>query len=220
MNHRALKKRLELEKLLGVSTVFQVPTRADALSCLEARHVRGCTACRLSEDRTQTVFGVGDPTADLMFIGEAPGADEDRQGEPFVGRAGKLLDKMIEAMGLERPEVYITNIVKCRPPQNRDPREDEVESCRPYLRKQIEIIEPSIICTLGRPAGNEILDCNRSMGDMRNQWSFYRDIPVMPTYHPAYLLRSPGQKRKAWLDLKKIIIALHEGPPTPGGDMF
>ena len=220
MNRKALKRRIELEKLLGVSTVFTVPTKADALERLEAQHVRGCTACRLHENRNKIVFGTGNPDADLLFIGEAPGADEDRQGEPFVGRAGKLLDKMIQAMGLERREVYIANIIKCRPPNNRDPRQDEVESCRPYLQKQIDVIDPTIICTLGRPAGNEILDCDRSMGDMRNQWAFYDDIPVMPTYHPAYLLRSPGQKKKAWLDLKKIVIALHEGAPVPGGSMF
>jgi len=179
--------------------------------------VRRCTRCRLHRTRTQGVFARGDPHAELMFIGEAPGAEEDRRGVPFVGPAGKLLDRMIYAMGLERDAVYITNILKSRPPGNRDPRPDEVEACFPFLERQIELVRPRIICTLGRPAACALLESGRSMGQLRGRWHFWRGIPLMPTYHPAYLLRSPGQKRAAWQDLKQVIIALREGPPKEPG---
>jgi len=212
-----LRKRLDLERRLGVDALFVRAGPARKLKDLNEKQVKGCRACRLHERATQAVFGVGNPQADLMFIGEAPGADEDRQGEPFVGRAGKLLDKMIFAMGLRREDVYITNIVKHRPPQNREPRADEVETCRPYLEQQIEIIKPRIICTLGRPASNAMLGTSAAMSDLRGRWTHCGEIAVMPTYHPAYLLRSPGQKRRAWADLKKIVIALEEGPPSRQG---
>ncbi|MCK4283095.1 MAG: uracil-DNA glycosylase [Candidatus Brocadiae bacterium] len=211
-----LKKRLELEKLMGVDALFRKPGVSAELRKLE-EEVRNCTRCRLHEGRTQGVFACGSPHAALMFIGEAPGRDEDAQGIPFVGRAGKLLDQMILAMGLQREEVYITNIIKSRPPNNREPRADEVEACFPYLERQIELIQPQIICTLGRPATNALLSTNRSMGEMRGKWHFYRGIAVLPTYHSAYLLRSPGQKGKAWQDLKKLIVALAEGPPQAPG---
>jgi len=217
MDVRQLKKRLELERLMGVDVLFRTAGAAQKLKQLEQGQVKGCRKCRLCRGRTQTVFGRGDPHADLMFIGEGPGADEDRLGEPFVGRAGKLLDKMIFAMGLERDEVYITNIVKCRPPNNREPYADEVEACMPYLERQIELVQPTIICCLGLPASSAMLQCKRAMGELRGRWNFYRGIPLMPTYHPAYLLRSPSQKGKAWEDLKKIMIALKEGPPTQEG---
>ena len=215
MNREWLKKRLELERAMGADVLFKVPGKADKLRELDAKRVRGCTKCRLSERRTQTVFGDGNPDAELMFIGEGPGAEEDAQGIPFVGRAGKLLDKMIFAMGLRREDVYIANIVKCRPPENREPRADEVDSCMPYLIEQIELIGPKVICTLGRPASNALLGSSKSMSDLRGNWADFRGIPVLPTYHSAYLLRSPEQKAKAWQDLKKIIIALAEGPPRP-----
>jgi len=200
---------------MGADVLFKTPGVAEELNRLETEQVRVCQKCGLCRGRTQTVFGGGSPHAELMFIGEAPGQEEDRQGKPFVGRAGKLLDRMIFAMGLRREEVYITNIVKCRPPQNREPHAEEIEACRPYLERQIELIQPRIICCLGRPASNSLLGYNRSMGELRGNWYSYRGIPVMPTYHSAYLLRSPGQKRKAWEDLKKIVIALQEGPPEP-----
>ncbi|MFO7956396.1 MAG: uracil-DNA glycosylase [Candidatus Brocadiia bacterium] len=212
MNRRQLEERLTLEKMLGVESIPLPRGTVKELQEVE-RQVMRCTRCRLHETRTQGVFARGDPHADLMIIGEAPGADEDAQGEPFVGRAGKLLDLMLKAMGLQRDEVYITNILKSRPPNNRDPRVDEVEACWPYLERQIELVQPEIICTLGRPASNTLLDTNRSMGDLRGTWHSFRGIPLMPTYHPAYLLRSPSQKRKTWQDLKKIMIALKQGPP-------
>jgi len=154
-----------------------------------------------------------------MFIGEAPGQEEDIQGLPFVGPAGKLLDKMIFAMGLKPDDVYITNIVKSRPPNNREPRPDEVAACFPHLEKQIELVHPRIICTLGRPAANALLDTNLSMGELRGRWHSFRGISVLPTYHPAYLLRSPSQKKQAWEDLKKVVVALAEGPP-PLGELY
>ena len=215
MNREWLKKRLELERAMGADVLFKVPGKADKLRELDAKRVRGCTKCRLSERRTQTVFGDGNPDAELMFIGEGPGAEEDAQGIPFVGRAGKLLDKMIFAMGLRREDVYIANIVKCRPPENREPRADEVDSCMPYLIEQIELIGPKVICTLGRPASNALLGSSKPMSELRGNWADFRGIPLLPTYHSAYLLRSPEQKAKAWQDLKKIIIALAEGPPRP-----
>lgn len=217
MDVRRLKWRLHLEKLMGVDVLFKTAGVAQKLNQLEQEQVRGCTKCRLHQERTQTVFGRGSAQADLMFIGEAPGAEEDRLGEPFVGPAGKLLDKMIFAMGLAREEVYIANIVKCRPPNNREPHADEVESCRPYLEAQIELVKPAMICCLGLPASNAMLQSSRSMGQLRGVWSSYRGIPLLPTYHPAYLLRSPSQKRKVWDDLKKIVIALREGPPRQEG---
>ena len=220
MDPEELKRRLELEKLMGVHVLFkreamrQVEDEtAEELEALDQNYVKDCTKCRLHKGRTNTVFGQGDPHADLMFVGEAPGADEDKEGEPFVGRAGRLLDKMIFAMGLTRDEIYIGNIIKCRPPDNRDPRADEVEACMPYLDQQIELIQPTLLCTLGLPASKTLLNSSKSMGEMRGTWGRYEGVPVLPTYHPAYLLRSPSQKRKAWQDLKKVMKALVEGPP-------
>lgn len=163
-----------------------------------------CTLCGLHETRTQTVFGTGAQNADWLIIGEAPGADEDRKGEPFVGRAGQLLNNMLRAIGLAREEVYIANILKCRPPRNRDPQADEINSCRPYLRQQIDLIQPKIILAMGRVAAQSLLGTGAPIGRMRGQRYIYEDtgIPVVATYHPAYLLRSPQQKRKAWEDLK------------------
>jgi len=221
MGNAWLKRRLELEKMMGVDALFRRRGVEDELAEIEEQ-VRRCTKCRLHETRTQGVFARGRVDADLMFIGEGPGADEDAQGLPFVGRAGKLLDEMVAAMGLERDEVYITNIIKSRAPDNREPRSDEIEACWPYLERQIELVAPKMICTLGRPASSALLKTNKSMGEMRGRWFDYRGIPVLPTYHPAYLLRSPGQKRTAWQDLKKLILALHgEGlPPTRKQGLF
>ena len=165
--------------------------------------VASCTGCVLHEGRTQTVFGVGNPLADWMIIGEAPGAEEDRRGEPFVGRAGQLLDEMLLAVGMQRESVFIANILKCRPPNNRDPAADEAAACRGFLDRQIELVEPGIIVAVGRIAAQYLLATDAPVGRLRGQRHQLagRGIPVVVTYHPAYLLRSPTQKRKAWQDL-------------------
>ena len=165
--------------------------------------VTRCTLCSLSETRTQTVFGTGDPQADWMFVGEAPGFEEDRQGLPFVGRAGQLLNSMLFALGLTRDQVYIANVLKCRPPKNRDPMGEEVLQCEPYLHRQVQIIGPKLIVALGRFAAQSLLKSTQSIGQLRKQRFQYEDtgIPLIVTYHPAYLLRSPMEKRKAWEDL-------------------
>ncbi|MCA8960098.1 MAG: uracil-DNA glycosylase [Planctomycetes bacterium] len=177
--------------------------------------VAACTACRLHEGRSRTVFGVGDPVARLMLIGEGPGADEDRLGEPFVGRAGQLLDKIIGALGLQRREVYIANVVKCRPPGNRTPTIEEVETCTPFLARQIAAIQPEMIVALGRPASNYLLGTDQPLGRLRGRMHAYKGIPVVVTYHPAYLLRTPEAKRDTWLDLQSVIEALGLQPPVP-----
>ena len=164
--------------------------------------VAGCKRCDLHRGRTQTVFGVGNRTADWLIIGEAPGAEEDRQGEPFVGRAGKLLNAMLQAISLRRDQVYIANILKCRPPNNRDPNPEEVSCCEGYLQRQIALIKPKIILAVGRIAAQNLLKVDTPIGKMRGNRYEYGDIPVVVTYHPAYLLRSPGQKRKSWQDLQ------------------
>lgn len=171
-----------------------------------ADKVSQCTRCELHRTRTQTVFGVGSHAAKCMIIGEAPGADEDRLGEPFVGRAGQLLNAMLRATGLERGDVYITNILKCRPPKNRDPRPDEMGSCDPYLKRQIELLQPRVILAVGRVAAQNLLDVTTALGRMRGARYTYADtgIPLVVTYHPAYLLRAPSEKRKAWEDLKVV----------------
>ncbi len=212
-----LRKRLELERLMGVDALMlepEPPAEEDGVAAELAaveQQVAVCGGCRLHETRTHTVFARGDVDAALMFVGEAPGRDEDIQGSPFVGAAGKLLDKMIFAMGLERDEVYVANILKCRPPNNRDPRPDEIEACYPFLKRQIELVSPRIICTLGRPASNTLLQTSASMGSLRGRWHRFDGIPLMPTYHPAYLLRSPGQKRKTWEDLKMVMAEMRKG---------
>lgn len=165
--------------------------------------VAACTLCSLHKSRTQTVFGVGSESADWMIIGEAPGAEEDRRGEPFVGRAGKLLDEMLRSVGLDRDAVFIANILKCRPPNNRDPAVEEAASCRVYLERQIELVSPKLILAVGRIAAQHLLKTDAPLGRLRGQ-KHYLDggqLPVVVTYHPAYLLRSPTQKRKAWQDL-------------------
>lgn len=181
-----------------------------------------CQRCKLCQTRTHIVFGEGDAHAALMFVGEAPGEDEDRSGRPFVGRAGKLLDAMITAMGWMRQSVYIANVLKCRPPHNRDPESDEIDACRPFLAKQIECISPRVIVALGRPAAHLLLDTNAPMHALRGRFYSYRDIKVMPTYHPAYLLRGKDaretreRKGKAWDDLKQVIAELSRaGVRTP-----
>ena len=165
--------------------------------------VAGCTRCPLHKSRTQTVFGVGNRHADWMIIGEAPGAEEDRRGEPFVGRAGKLLDEMLRAVGLDRGTVFITNILKCRPPGNRDPAADEAAACRDYLERQIELIKPRLVLAVGRIAAQQLLHTDSPLGRLRGRAHSLNSgqVPLVVTYHPAYLLRSPSQKRKVWEDL-------------------
>lgn len=168
-----------------------------------AAEVRACTACALHATRTQTVFGVGRRDADVLVIGEAPGADEDRQGEPFVGRAGQLLNAMLKGIGFARTDVYIANILKCRPPQNRDPKPDEQRTCAPFLDRQIELLQPRVILAVGRISAQWLLESDAPIGRLRGRVHAYGDsqIPVVVTYHPAYLLRSPQAKSKSWQDL-------------------
>ena len=164
-----------------------------------------CTRCKLHTlGRKQIVFGVGNPNADLMFVGEAPGADEDIQGEPFVGRAGQLLTKIIEAIGMKREDVYIANVIKCRPPGNRNPEPDEVEQCEPFLFRQIDTIKPKVIVALGKFAAQCLLRSSDPITRLRGREYTYRDAILMPTYHPAYLLRTPSAKREVWEDMKRV----------------
>lgn len=170
-----------------------------------------CKRCRLSEGRTNIVFGVGNPKAKLMFIGEAPGRDEDKQGEPFVGRAGQLLNKIIEAMGMKREEIYIGNIIKCRPPENRPPQPDEVATCIPFLHQQIKFIKPKVIVCLGSTAFQHLLKSEEKISVSRGQWFDFEGIKVMPTYHPAFLLRNPDAKKPVWEDMQKVMKVLKTG---------
>lgn len=169
-----------------------------------------CTKCKLCQHRTNMVFGVGDPYARLVFVGEGPGADEDAQGEPFVGRAGQLLTKMILAMGLKREQCYICNVVKCRPPQNRDPETDEILACEPFLKQQLNLIKPKVIVGLGRYACQTLLGTETQMSKLRGAWQSYEGIDFMPTFHPAYLLRNPPAKKFVWEDLQEVMKRLAE----------
>lgn len=179
--------------------------------------ISSCLKCQLGQTRTNFVFGVGNPDADVMFIGEAPGADEDAQGEPFVGRAGQLLNKIIEASKLKREEVYICNILKCRPPNNRDPQPSEMETCTPYLMKQIELVKPSFIICLGRISAQWLLHTNASLTSLRGRVHDFGNAQLIVTYHPAALLRNPNWKRPAWEDMQmfmKLYDALRQGSPN------
>lgn len=212
-------KRQGIEKIIGeeLSTGELNPEQVQIAVSLDELKltVSNCKRCELHRTRTQTVFGVGHPAAEWLIIGEAPGADEDRLGEPFVGRAGQLLTSMLRAIGLAREEVFIANILKCRPPNNRDPKPNEISCCGFYLRQQIELIQPKIILVVGRIAAQSLLDVDTPIGKMRGQKFTYQDtkIPVVATYHPAYLLRSPQQKRNAWEDLKFALqLYIHQNP--------
>ncbi|MFQ5494767.1 MAG: uracil-DNA glycosylase, partial [Phycisphaerae bacterium] len=197
--------------------------KTERLRVVDESQVRSCTRCGLAETRTQTVFGQGSAAARLVFVGEAPGFEEDKQGLAFVGRAGQLLTKMIVAMGLSRDDVFICNVLKCRPPGNRDPLADEILACSPNLRRQIEIIEPEVLVALGAPAAKTLLNTAQSIGKLRGRFHDYfvsgvtgegSAIPLMPTYHPAYLLRSPGEKAKTWDDLQMVMQRLGLSPPA------
>jgi uracil-DNA glycosylase family 4 len=184
-------------------------SRADAMAIVRA-DLGDCTRCKLHKDRTNLVFGVGDAEARLMFVGEGPGADEDQQGIPFVGRAGQLLTQIIKAMGLEREAVYIANVVKCRPPGNRNPEPDEIEQCEPFLMRQIDVIKPTVIVALGKFAAQTLLRTSEPISRLRGQFHRVGDIRVMPTFHPSYLLRNPAAKREVWEDMKRVMAALRD----------
>jgi DNA polymerase len=196
-----------------VAAVPKLESPDDPLAELE-RSAQSCTKCRLCESRRSVVFGEGRRGAAVMFIGEGPGAEEDRTGRPFVGQAGQLLDRMIFAIGFDRSDVYIANVVKCRPPGNRDPRDDEAAACAPYLDRQIELVGPQVIVALGKPAARRLTGSTAAIGSLRGRWMSYRGVPLMPVYHPAYLLRTPSAKRQMWDDLKKVIQRLES---TSGG---
>ncbi len=194
----------------------QVLSAADKVTALAAlrEEVMPCTACQLHQDRNTTVFGAGSPDADVVFVGEAPGRDEDLQGEPFVGRSGQLLTKILTAIGYDRDEVFICNILKCRPPNNRDPQPAEVAACEPFLKRQLDILNPRVICCLGRVAAQTLLGTDASLKRLRETVHFYEGIPVMATYHPAALLRNPSWKRETWNDVRKmraLVEALKQG---------
>ena len=201
-------------ELVAASPANPLPvlSPAETLAAIRA-DIGECTRCRLHRGRKNLVFGVGDPNAELMFIGEGPGADEDAQGEPFVGRAGKLLDNMIAAMGLKREQVYIANVVKCRPPGNRQPERDECDTCSPFLLRQVEAIGPKIIVALGATAARTLLGINDSMSNLRGRLYDFRGTKLAVTYHPAFLLRDPRQKKEAWKDLQQVMQFL--GLPNP-----
>lgn len=191
----------ELDMLADTSSALQ----AESLDDLRAA-IGDCQRCKLCSGRTHIVFGVGNPHAKLMFVGEGPGRDEDLKGEPFVGRAGQLLTDIItKGMGLKREDVYICNVVKCRPPENRNPEPDEVAACEPFLKKQIDIIRPQIIVGLGKFAVQTLLNSKMPISKLRGTWASYHGIKLMPTFHPAYLLRNPADKKLVWEDIKKVI---------------
>jgi len=195
-----------------------VPPPAPRRSLEEIREELGdCQRCKLCKGRTHIVFGVGNPHAELVFVGEGPGADEDAQGIPFVGKAGQLLTKMIEAMGFTRDEVYICNVVKCRPPGNRNPEPDEIEACEPFLKAQLASIRPKAIVALGKFAAQTLLRDSTPITRLRGSWRSYEGIPLMPTFHPAYLLRSPHEKKHAWADLQQVMKVFGKEPRGKGG---
>jgi DNA polymerase len=184
-----------------------LPCRPETLEEIRA-DLGDCRRCPLCKGRKHIVFGTGSPRARLVFVGEAPGRDEDLQGEPFVGEAGKLLDRILLAMGLTRQDVYICNVEKCRPPQNRDPLPEEIAACEPFLKRQLAAIRPRVIVTLGRFAAQTLLDSPLPISRLRGQWQRYQGIPLMPTYHPAFLLRNPASKREVWEDMKQVLVRL------------
>jgi DNA polymerase len=196
----------------GLFAAVSPLARAESLQQLRAA-IGDCRLCKLCAGRTHLVFGVGNPKARLMFVGEGPGRDEDLQGEPFVGRAGQLLTDIItKGMGLKRDDVYIANVVKCRPPDNRNPEPDEMAACEPFLKRQIELIGPEVIVALGKFAAQSLLRSKVPITKLRGQWHSYAGIKLMPTFHPAYLLRNPGDKRLVWEDIKKVLEALGARP--------
>lgn len=190
------------------SSLFEEPVENDSLDRIREDITPSCTRCKLHKARKQIVFGVGNPKAQLVFVGEGPGRDEDEQGEPFVGRAGKLLTQMIEAMSLRRQDVYICNVVKCRPPENRLPEKDEIATCSPYLIRQLDVIHPKVICCLGACSAQTLLNTAQGISRFRGEWFEFRGAKLIATYHPAYLLRNPAAKAEVWKDLQKVMAVL------------
>ena len=190
------------------ASLFEERIENDSLERIREHISPNCMRCKLHKARTQIVFGVGNPKAQLVFVGEGPGRDEDIQGEPFVGRAGKLLTQMIEAMGLRRPDVYICNVVKCRPPENRLPENDEIATCSPFLLRQLAVIQPKVICCLGACSAQTLLQTNQGISRFRGEWFDFRGSKLIATYHPAYLLRNPNAKSEVWKDLQKVMAVL------------
>jgi DNA polymerase len=207
----------EIAAKTSAVSLFEGVAKVQDDSLLRIREDIGdCTRCKLHKGRNKIVFGDGNPKAQLVFVGEGPGADEDMQGLPFVGRAGKLLTQMIEAMGLQRKDVYICNVVKCRPPQNRAPEPDEVETCSPYLLRQIDFIQPKVVVCLGAVAAKTLLETTRGISQFRGEWLTWRGHKLMATYHPAYLLRNPAAKSEVWKDLQKVMAELGlQAPKRP-----
>jgi len=223
----SLRSYVEEQRRCGIMTIpaAVLPAAAKAATRVVPSHLKkdylqavreeigDCARCRLQAGRKNIVFGAGNPDARLVFVGEGPGEEEDQQAEPFVGKAGHLLTRMIQAIQLDRTDVYITNIVKCRPPGNRDPQEDEIETCLPFLKKQLAVIQPRIICTLGRFATQALLGTKEGITKLRGRFHMLESgIKVMPTYHPSFLLRYPEKKREAWEDLQKVQKEYQEGP--------
>jgi uracil-DNA glycosylase family 4 len=216
--HLELQRGTGLDRFISAPAVREAPPAGAAgppsnsagIPTLEALRdaIGDCTRCKLHSGRRNLVFGEGNPRARLMFVGEAPGEDEDRQGRPFVGKAGQLLTKIIQAMGYQRNEVYIANILKCRPPKNRNPEPDEIATCEPFLRQQVDIIRPEVICALGSFAAQTLLRTDRKISALRGRFHDYGGIRMMPTFHPAYLLRNPEEKRKVWEDMQKVMEVL------------
>jgi len=204
-------------KLIPEATMPIIKNKPAALQAIR-EDIGDCTRCRLHKGRTNIVFGVGNVNADIMFVGEGPGADEDAQGEPFVGRAGQLLNNMISAMGIKREDVYIANVVKCRPPGNRTPESDECDTCSPFLMRQIDVIRPKVIVALGATAAKNLLLINDSMGKLRGRWYDFKGARLAVTYHPAYLLRDPRQKAETWKDLQMVMKFLGLKPPAKSPD--
>jgi len=206
LNHKLVDQIPEVQSPVVNTKIPQEDAKLENLSQLDSYYhkIKGCMKCALGATRTHFVFGVGSGEADLMLIGEAPGRDEDLKGIPFVGRAGQLLTLMLQSINLKREEVFIANVLKCRPPNNRDPQPDEIEKCEPYLLKQIEMISPKLIVTLGRFASASLLRTKSALGTLREDIHNYNNVPLIVTYHPAALLRNPQLKRQAWEDLKKI----------------
>lgn len=210
---RSLREWLRFQRRLGALGVPRTgegsPPAADTPEGLTLAAIReelgDCRRCKLSQGRTHIVFGEGSPTARLMFVGEGPGEEEDLQGRPFVGPAGQLLNRLLDKLGLRREEVYIANVVKCRPPGNREPEADEVAACLPFLEKQIHCIQPRVIVTLGRVAAHALLKTSTPLTRLRGSWQKFRDIPVMPTFHPSFLLRFPRERFKTWEDMQQVM---------------
>jgi uracil-DNA glycosylase len=212
-NPSLMPKAVKPSPAVSASPGPEIQDKPAALKAIR-EDIGDCTRCGLHKGRSKIVFGVGNFNADIMFVGEGPGADEDAQGEPFVGRAGQLLNNMISAMGIKREDVYIANVVKCRPPGNRAPEKDEADTCSPFLMRQIDVVKPKVIVALGATAAKNLLAMNDSMANLRGRWYDFRGTKLIVTFHPAYLLRDPRQKKETWKDLQMVMKFLGMKPPA------